>query len=1080
MFEPPVRESPSGELQDSEPSVRQSPCGMGAPAPHSAGVRLDPDSALPAEVKTQFQDLLYEFDDVFDPKFKGYNGGAGRFQAVVNMGPVQPPQRKGRIPQYSRDRLVQLQQKFDELESLGVFARPEKIDVVVEYLNPSFLVKKPNGGFRLVTAFTDVGRYSKPQPALMPDVESTLREIAQWKHIIVMDLTSAFYQIPLSKPSMKYCGVVTPFRGVRVYRRSAMGMPGSETALEELMCRVLGDLRQEGIVAKLADDLYCGGNTHEELLQNWRRVLAALHGSDLRLSASKTVVCPKTTTILGWIWSQGSIKASPHRISTLASCDPPQDSTGLRSYIGAYKTLAKVMPRCADIVAPLDDAISGMQPKEKLVWTDELLAAFDRARKFLSSSKPIAMPQPGDQLWIVTDAAKKTGGLGATLYVSRNGKPRLAGYFSAKLRKHQVTWLPCELEALSIAAAIKHFSPYMIQSENKTCVLTDSKPCVQAFEKMCRGEFSASPRVSAFLSAVSRYQASLRHLAGSSNIPSDFASRNAQDCVDPGCQVCSFIAETQESVVRHATAQDVLQGLAKLPFTGRSTWLQTQSECPDLRRTHAHLVQGTRPSKKETNIRDVKRYLNVATVARDGLLVVGREEPLVKTSELIIVPRRVLDGLLVALHIRLSHPSSYQLKAIVRRYFYALDLDRAVDRTAASCHHCASLRQVPHTLAEQSTGDPCEVVGVSFATDVLRRERQLILVLRETVTSYTGACMVESEQHSALREALIQMCIPLRPLDGPFAVVRTDPAPGFMALVKDELLAKHRICIEVGRVKNQNKNPVAERAVQELERELLKLEPMGGPVTQLDLTVAVANLNTRVRRGGMSARELLMQRDQFTSDQLPLDDHKVILEQHRRRVQNHPYSERSKAPLMKLPAVVPVEVGDIVYLYSDSDKSRARSRYLVVSVDGAWCNVRKFAGSQLRSTSYRVKLSECFRVPVCGSADDLPHGASGPSLSDSMGGEVPVQAAGPPPPPKIPQEISLPLSTLPVGNGQGREPSVDTEVPDSTSPILDTSVSVPPGVDSGMEPVMDNLGGPRRSGRSCRMPRRLEDYDLGD
>ena len=67
---------------------------------------------------------------------------------------------------------------------------------------------------------------------------------------------------------MKYCGVATPFRGVRVYKRSAMGMPGSETALEELMCRILGDLLQEGVVAKIADDLYCGGNSYEELENN--------------------------------------------------------------------------------------------------------------------------------------------------------------------------------------------------------------------------------------------------------------------------------------------------------------------------------------------------------------------------------------------------------------------------------------------------------------------------------------------------------------------------------------------------------------------------------------------------------------------------------------------------------------------------------------------------------------------------------------------------------------------------------------------------------------------------------------------
>ena len=68
---------------------------------------------------------------------------------------------------------------------------------------------------------------------------------------------------------MKYCGVATPYKGIRVYTRCAMGMPGSETWLEEVMSHVLGDLIQEGCVAKIADDLYCGGNTPEELQHNW-------------------------------------------------------------------------------------------------------------------------------------------------------------------------------------------------------------------------------------------------------------------------------------------------------------------------------------------------------------------------------------------------------------------------------------------------------------------------------------------------------------------------------------------------------------------------------------------------------------------------------------------------------------------------------------------------------------------------------------------------------------------------------------------------------------------------------------------
>ena len=101
-----------------------------------------------------------------------------------------------------------------------------------------------------------------------------------------------------------------------------MGMPGSETVLEELMCRILGDLLQhvqERVLAKFADDLYCGGNTPEELLHNWRRVLQALSVCSVVLSPKKTIICPKTTTILGWIWCNGTLTASPHCLATLST-----------------------------------------------------------------------------------------------------------------------------------------------------------------------------------------------------------------------------------------------------------------------------------------------------------------------------------------------------------------------------------------------------------------------------------------------------------------------------------------------------------------------------------------------------------------------------------------------------------------------------------------------------------------------------------------------------------------------------------------------------------------------------------------
>ena len=343
-------------------------------------------------------------------------------------------------------------------------------------------------------------------------------------------------------------------------------------------------------------------------------------------------------------------------------------------------------------------------------------------------------------------------GLGATLYLSRNNKVLLGGFFSAKLRNRQMTWLPCEIEALSIASAIKYFAPYIIQSKHDVCVLTDSKPCVQAYEKLCRGEFSASPRVLTFLSTASRFSVSIRHVKGSAILPSDHASRNAPECFDPTCQICVYVRQCEDSSVRSISIDDISKGSSPLPFISRAAWLQIQSECPDLRRKHAHLKQGTRPSRKVTNAKDVKRYIQVATVAADGLLVVRQHEPFASTRDRIIVPRGVVHGLLTSLHLKLEHPSSHQLKMACHRYFYALDMDKAIDTTTHACHTCSSLRKCPTFVAPQSTSDPPESVGTAYAADVIRRERQMIFVLRQCVTSYTMATIIEDERKESLCE----------------------------------------------------------------------------------------------------------------------------------------------------------------------------------------------------------------------------------------------------------------------------------------------------------------------------------------
>ncbi len=950
---------------------------------HSASVVINPDGFVSPDVAERAANINRMYDKVFCPDLPLYNGHSGRVECHINMGTVKPPQRKGRLPSYDHKKLVLLQEKFDDLERQGVLRKPEEIDVVAEYLNMSFLVEKPGStDMRFVTAFSEIGEYSKPQPSVMPNVEDTLRTIGRWKYIIKTDLQQAYFQIPLSKESKRYAGTASPFKGVRVYDRAAMGLPGSETALEELMNRVAGDLIMDGVAAKVADDLYCGDNTVDSALHAYERLLAAMARNNLALKASKTFIFPKRVTILGWIWEMGTLSASSHRIAALSAVDPPSTVKALRAFIGAYKYIGRVIRWYSNYINPLDRLVAGKESKERVIWTEENLTQFRKVKDSLKNCIPIHIAKPSDQIWIQTDGALRPGapavsGIAATLFLLRNGKVLLGGFFNAQFKKGQQLWLPCEVEALAIGSAITYFSPVIVQSDHRTKVATDSKACVQAYQRMRRGLFSNSARVMTFLTAVCRYQVEIAHIAGVKIPFTDHASRHPIECMDKACQVCKFVEDLAEQPVRRISVQDVVEGRARMPFVNRQAWLDSQKECHDLRKVFALLSLGNRPGKKDTKIRDVKTYLQRVVIARDGLLVVRDVSPLQMDHERIVVPQSFIKGVLMAFHLRFDHPTSHQLHQIVKRYFYAINLDKHISSVSDSCDACNSLKYVPEGLCQHSTNQSPMAVGTSFAFDVINREKQRIAVLRETLTSYTASMLVASEKHQDLRDAIIILTVGLKGVE---SEIRVDPAPGLACLRNDPILKGKGISVVPGEEKNKNKNPVAERAVQELEQEILRVQPEKGSITPLILALATANTNSRIRRDGLSARELWTQRDQHMGYQLPFNDEAIKESQQSSRRQNHPASAKSKAR-GKGKNVVTVSVGDLVYLVAERSKTQARDRYLVTAVSGDKCTVRKFSRLHFRRKSYTVPITGVF--PVTGQESGLPYSSSVDSSSDS-------------------------------------------------------------------------------------------------
>ena len=128
--------------------------------------------------------------------------------------------------------------------------------------------------------------------------------------------------------------------------------------------------------------------------------------------------------------------------------------------------------------------MKGLKGGDKIKLDLALSQAFTNAKDVLADPKSLVLPSPADKLTITVDASPLNRGLGATMLISRNGQQKVAEFFSFKLKDHQCKWLPCELEALAISTAANHFAPYIRESMTCTQILTDSKPCVQAWNKL--------------------------------------------------------------------------------------------------------------------------------------------------------------------------------------------------------------------------------------------------------------------------------------------------------------------------------------------------------------------------------------------------------------------------------------------------------------------------------------------------------------------------------------------------------------------------------------------------------------------
>ena len=948
------------------------------------------------------------FVEVFDNDLNiGYNHQAGRFFADFSFSNKPPPTRVF-VPQFNKKCSDLQQAKCDELENQGVLVDPKKFDISVIHVSPSWIQQKGRAKhknlqdctldeLRFITAFNSLNDCIRPKPSSSCSANVIFLFLSRWKFHIFADLNNSYFQLPVKKSLWGYLGIMTPHKGIRVMTRTGQGLLGSDVELEQLLCRVLGDDISRGHCVAIRDDIVIGGNSIDDAISNYESVLSKLHQNNLKLSPNKVRIFPNDTEIYGYRVTQGCILPSAHTVTSLGKSRIEELKTNkqVNSWKGLYKTLIGHLPALSNLMTPFDSATAGKTSNEAFKWTPALTSAFNEAMNHLEKINKTYLPQPSEQLILLPDAMSTTPCVGWVLYVMRNNKPLPVSFCSAKLKDYMCKWYPCEKEAIGVVLSLDQCAHWIAESTKPTLIGPDSLAVVKAAELMKKGKHSSNPRLQSLLSSINRRNIQFFHnsaKAGKHIVPDCLSRLADKTCNSKDCAIERFLddipvrLEAMSATIDNqylslsallitdpipspsiiaATSQDLADQLVNksgsIPLGSHQTWIKIQKTDANCQAVFRLKSLGEAPRRKNTNPL-INKIFKESEIHRGLLVVRSFDSKRLREVLKVVVPSTYLDSILTVLHIRLNHPKKSQLKLVFERYFFSPRSDTALSNLYASCHLCQGLKNYPKELESYDPKLFPDHPGHFMNVDILRRAGQMILVCVDLFSSYTTSCFAQSEKAEDLSSAIIQATTPIR--QAKTITVRVDKAPGLvkLATTNPSSLTDLNITLIPGDDENKNANCSVDKAICELESELIKLSPAGGKINPSILAQATMLLNTKIRNRGYTAAELHFSRDSHDSSNLTLDDSQLSETQKQLRKQNHAYLSKSRAPKGQ-PQISPtVEQGDIVFLKSRGSKHLARDPHIVTDThESGKVSLRKALHTspnayQLPNLSHKSKL----------------------------------------------------------------------------------------------------------------------------
>ena len=489
---------------------------LSATDPTVSPTRPDLQHIRDPQSETLYRDLCDEYVDLFRTTVSSIEANVRPFSLKVDQqswetrGNRSPPRR------LDNTREAELRKQIDLLLRLGVIRESR-----AGFYSHAFVVPKPGKKWRLVLDFKSLNKVSEVESGWgIPNIQDIMRRLGghRPKYFAVMDLTSGFHQTPIDEESRKYTAFKTSWGGVYEWCRLPMGLKGAPAYFQSAMAtEVLGGLIMN-ICELYLDDVIVFADTQLSLVQRLKQCFDRFREKGISLNPSKCKLGVTSVEYCGHLIDEEGLHFTRPKLETVADFPKPETQHALRSFLGLANWFRDHIADHSRLVRPLHKVLEGYDKRKRLIWTEELLKAYEDTKRAISECPKLYFLDDNSPIYLHTDASQY--GMGAYLFQVRDGKSYPIRFLSKAFDDRMSRWSTIQQEGYAIYFSITQWD-YLLRDRQFT-LRTDH-------DNLTMLKVDSNVKVQRWMLALQAYDFKVEHIKGIHNVVADGLSRLCPD-----------------------------------------------------------------------------------------------------------------------------------------------------------------------------------------------------------------------------------------------------------------------------------------------------------------------------------------------------------------------------------------------------------------------------------------------------------------------------------------------------------------------------------------------------------------------